>query len=292
MNIHENLKSLVEKERYYTFEILKQLNELDCERLFCELGYSSLFDYCTRELKYSSDQACRRIASARLLRKTPEIAKKVEEGKLTLTHLSKASSLFSKVEMNQSEKIELFSRLEETSNNVCEKIIREIAPILHVQEKIKPVQKNLHEIKFYVDDELLAKIEKIKKIARKNKMDEVLNFLCEKYLTAENKKEEKMQKRQEKIITPTVQGKTTTRYIPVDIKRSVLKRANHRCEFIAANGKRCDGSYKLEYAHLIPYSHGGKTTIENLKMYCKAHNQFDAIQVFGKEKMQTYLWQN
>jgi hypothetical protein len=44
--------------------------------------------------------------------------------------------------------------------------------------------------------------------------------------------------------------------------------------------------------NITPYSQGGKSTIENLKMYCKAHNQFDAIQVFGKRKMQNYLGKN
>lgn len=77
MNIHETLKNLVAQERQYTFLILNKLNELDLNRTYCELGYFSLFDYCTHELKYSSDQAYRRIASARLLKNTPEITKKV-----------------------------------------------------------------------------------------------------------------------------------------------------------------------------------------------------------------------
>ncbi|MDO9181416.1 MAG: HNH endonuclease, partial [Bacteriovorax sp.] len=257
------------------------LNELDLNRTYCELGYSSLFDYCTHELKYSSDQAYRRIASARLLKKTPEIAQKVEEGKLTLTHLSKANSLFNKIELNKSEKLDILSRLEETSNIACEKIMREISPVKQIQEIIKPVQVNLNEIKFYADDELLGKLSKLKQFLRKDKVEEVIEKLCDDYFIREAKKE--------KATLTTQSEKENSRYIQASVKRFVLKRAEHRCEFIGVNGKRCEGTYKLEYAHVTPFAHGGRATTANLKLYCKSHNQFDAIVFFGQEKMRPYL---
>lgn len=99
MNIHQNLKQLVANERACTFLVLEKINELDRTRKFAELGYSSLFEYCTQELKYSEDQAARRISSARLLKTLPEIATKVQTGEITLTHLSKANTLFNHVPM-------------------------------------------------------------------------------------------------------------------------------------------------------------------------------------------------
>ncbi|MCK5073284.1 MAG: hypothetical protein KAQ98_07645, partial [Bacteriovoracaceae bacterium] len=44
---------LVKKERKTTSEILEHLEEIERRRLFCDLKYSSLFEYCTKELKYS-----------------------------------------------------------------------------------------------------------------------------------------------------------------------------------------------------------------------------------------------
>ena len=39
-------------ERAMTLRVLHRLNEIERRRLYLELGYSSLFDYCVRCLKY------------------------------------------------------------------------------------------------------------------------------------------------------------------------------------------------------------------------------------------------
>ena len=283
MNIHLEIKDLVSKERYYTYEILKKLNELDSTRIYCELGHSSLFEYCTNELKYSEDQAYRRIASARLMQKTPEIKNKIKSGELTLSHLSKASSLFNKINLNQEQKLNFFERLTNTSSNQAEKIICEISPKKEVIEKIKPVQKNLNEIKFYADDQLLENLKKIKSILRKDKLDEVIALLCSDFL----KKEAKVPSTLIDQGIPKILKQS--RYIPLKTKKEVAKRADNRCEYTTSDGKRCTSTYKLEYAHTVPFAHGGKNTQSNLKLNCKAHNIFDSITIFGMNKMKPYL---
>ena len=45
--------------------------EIERRRLFAEKGYSSMFDYVVRGLKYSEPAAARRINSARVLAKCP-----------------------------------------------------------------------------------------------------------------------------------------------------------------------------------------------------------------------------
>ena len=44
-------------ERSMTVKTLHRLNEMSRRRLYLKLGYSSLFDYCTRHLKYSASAA-------------------------------------------------------------------------------------------------------------------------------------------------------------------------------------------------------------------------------------------
>ncbi|HKW13245.1 MAG TPA: hypothetical protein VJS69_02045, partial [Candidatus Krumholzibacteria bacterium] len=60
-----SLEQNVARERGMTIEVLHDLNEMERRRLHLDLGYSSLFDYCTRKLKYSSSAAARRIQAAR-----------------------------------------------------------------------------------------------------------------------------------------------------------------------------------------------------------------------------------
>ena len=280
VNIHEIIKKLVATERDSTHQILKKLNELHEGRLYAELGYSSLFEYCTRELKYSSDQACRRIAAAKLLRTLPIMSKSVEAGDLTVTHLSKAQTLFNKVELSQNEKVDILKRMENTSNFEAEKIICEINPKKTMNEKVRPVEKNVNELKVFIDDELLLKLKQIKDQTNHENLNETILFLCNDYL----KKQEKVKTTVDKEAV----GKNS-RYIPTAVKQKIKIRSNQRCEFVSKNGVRCSSCFKLEYAHIVPYSRGGLNTANNLMLLCKAHNQLDALIIFGSEKMGPYL---
>ncbi|MCC6653163.1 MAG: HNH endonuclease, partial [Candidatus Eisenbacteria bacterium] len=48
----------------------------------------------------------------------------------------------------------------------------------------------------------------------------------------------------------------------------------------------CGSRRKLEVDHKVPFALGGATTLENLRLFCRAHNRFEAERVFGKEHMQ------
>jgi len=69
----EALISLTGNERAVIFSILHHLNGLERRGIFREAGYSSLYDYCRRKLKYSENSAFRRIAAARALIVSPEL---------------------------------------------------------------------------------------------------------------------------------------------------------------------------------------------------------------------------
>src|SRR3954466_10847023 len=90
----EKMNCLVKKDRERTIEILHHLKEIERRSLFATLSYQNLFEYCTKELKFSEGAAQRRISSMRLLKELPEIEKKVEEGVLTLSALAKAQTFF------------------------------------------------------------------------------------------------------------------------------------------------------------------------------------------------------
>src|SRR5205085_12153640 len=47
------------------------------------------------------------------------------------------------------------------------------------------------------------------------------------------------------------------------------------------DGRRCGSKEKIEFQHMIPQARGGKTDVENLKLYCQPHNQLAAEQDFG-----------
>src|SRR5690606_25275949 len=58
------------------------------------------------------------------------------------------------------------------------------------------------------------------------------------------------------------------------LKHQVWVRDSGQCTAIdPKTGKRCDSRFKLELDHVEPFSRGGETTQENLRLLCRAHHQ-------------------
>lgn len=73
------------------------------------------------------------------------------------------------------------------------------------------------------------------------------------------------------------------RYIPASIKRAAWRRDEGRCAFAADGGRRCDATIGLEFHHVDPYAHGGKATLANIEMRCRAHNGFEWSRDVGEK---------
>ncbi len=89
-----SLRELVAVERSTTAEILEFIREVDQRRLYLKKGFSSLFVFLTEDLGYSNAAAQRRIQSARLLERLPEIKAGISSGAVTLSQASLLASVF------------------------------------------------------------------------------------------------------------------------------------------------------------------------------------------------------
>src|SRR5690606_13389360 len=81
----QKTKVLVNEERRMTAEVLRHLSEIERRKLFGRRGYSTLFEYAVRELKYSEAAAQRRILAMRLLNELPQVEEKIQSGELSLS---------------------------------------------------------------------------------------------------------------------------------------------------------------------------------------------------------------
>ena len=76
------LSKLVRCENDLLSDMLAHLAELDERRLYLELGFTSMFAYCTDALGLCKSSAYRRIAAARVCRRYPEVFARVAAGEL------------------------------------------------------------------------------------------------------------------------------------------------------------------------------------------------------------------
>jgi 5-methylcytosine-specific restriction endonuclease McrA len=73
------------------------------------------------------------------------------------------------------------------------------------------------------------------------------------------------------------------RRIPNATRRQVVERDGLQCSYVSPDGERCPSRQFLQFDHERAWALGGKSTPENSRILCAAHNQFMAEQDFGRE---------
>ncbi len=84
-------------------------------------------------------------------------------------------------------------------------------------------------------------------------------------------------------------GGAKGRRIPAAVKRAVWSRDGGRCAFIGQDGRRCEAAERLEYDHVRPWSLGGASTADNLRLLCRPHNQWLGRRLFGDRRRRAPL---
>jgi hypothetical protein len=270
-------------EREATTRLLHHLCEVQRRRLFALSGCSSLFDYCVRALKMSEPQAARRVNAARMLKEFPQIEEKIQSGALSLTAVSQAQVFFRKeTSVSKEKKAGILQELENQPSRKAEKILLSHSsnPEVPKKERVRAITETLSELRLTLDKETMENLERLREIwshkmpgASMADLVKAMAAYCRQKLDPDVKTEPKKHSS-----TPAPEG----RYIPVPIKRAVSKRDKGCCTYEdPTTGRRCGSRYQLEFDHKVPFARGGKSTVENLRLRCRAHNQWHAIEAYG-----------
>ncbi len=283
-NLLTATNQLVKQEREILTMILHHLREVERRRLFSSLKYSSLFAYAVGELKYSEDQAARRIAAMRLMRDVPEIEEKISSGALTLSNLGLAQTLFTKErqagrQVSVDGKIEILHQLENQSAREAQRIVAEINPEM---KRTKRLDFDLVE-----DEELRAKLLKVKglfaHIDPNMRLEDVLHRLCDAEIAKKARPAAVASRSGSSETASKFKSPATSRAdSKAEIRRQVWRRDNARCT-------RCSSTHAVQEDHILPRAAGGLDTLDNLRLLCRSCNQRAAIEYFGLRKMDRYL---
>lgn len=69
--------------------------------------------------------------------------------------------------------------------------------------------------------------------------------------------------------------------LSICVRRIIFQR-DRCCQFKdSSTGKICGSRYQLEIDHKIPVAHGGSNDLSNLRLTCRAHNQWLAVEKMG-----------
>jgi hypothetical protein len=67
-------------------------------------------------------------------------------------------------------------------------------------------------------------------------------------------------------------------------KRAVWVRDLGRCAYVGPNGHRCNERRFVEFHHVAPYALGGESTVDNIELRCRRHNDYEGRLYFGKRR--------
>ena len=284
-------------------ELLSVLIEMRKERIFSILNYSGIFDYCVSELRLSRAQAYYFKTVAEKSEEVPELVKAISDGQITLSEARRITPVITKLNhLEWIEKAKTFSQLE------LERQVTAVNPSAHTKEKIKPIAKDLSELKVTIDAEMEEDIKALREILSQKtgkpaSLKDVIQWtikVCRDKFDPIRKAERFLSKKQaaptgkqgainnknfslgkkpqiETIETSKTQNISVQQRkrlpIPAAIQHQVNLRDLRQCTFQDGTGRRCQQKRWLHFHHNLEVSRGGLNNIENLKLVCSWHHR-------------------
>jgi hypothetical protein len=307
-----SVAKLVGSHRDLTVRLVAHLAEIEDRRLHLLQGFSSMFEFCTKELGFSEGGAFRRILAARLARRFPIVYSLLASGSVTLSTLELLREWLT--EQNHQE---LFEAVERKSKREVQMLLAVRFPRtagssrIRRQANIEPLSGDWFKVEFAASDALRQKLELCRDLMSHANPSRDLAVVVERavdLLLAELER-----KRLGKLKHPRTDGTTCTsgrqffgstkssqRNRPAKAsprtrtisgignrtRRRVFERDGLRCTFVAESGRRCEARAFLELDHIDPKALRGANSADNLRVLCRAHNQFQAERVFGREHIE------
>ena len=317
-----DLRTHLSQERGSTAELVADIGEVDARRLYAPAGYSSMFAYCVEQLHLSEDAAYKRIQVARAARAFPAIFGAIADGRL---HLSGAVLIAPHLNAENAES--LIRATTHKSKRVIEQLIAERFPrsellglvqAIPVSEcefrpeeagaqlapgqvesaitpaaphpptaRVTPVGPQKYAYQFNVAQSGHEKFEYLRALlghqVPSGNRDEIFELAMDLAIRELEKSKFSATSQPRDARRPT----QSPRHIPARVQRAVWVRDGGRCSFVGENGHRCDARRSLEFDHIQPVARGGDSSVGNVRLLCRTHNQLEAERTYGAAFVQT-----
>jgi 5-methylcytosine-specific restriction endonuclease McrA len=292
------LGALAAQERESVADVVEHLSELDRRANVAKTGHATLFDYCRRALRYSEHAAFLRIRAARAVRGTPRLLDDLRSGRI---HLDAVARLAPHLTPQNSDSIislasgaskldvmTLVAQLGGESRPPQRDVILPL-PRAPGAERV-PASGELPEviappesvrIAFTADGEMLSMLERLKSAWRhrfpEGRLEDVIRDACAQCLA-------RMTPRPRRDAAAPARTGPRSRRIPAAVKAQVRERDKGRCVFVGPDGTVCGSAEFIQFDHIIPWSDGGPSTADNVRLLCRAHNLWRAKERFGPRR--------
>jgi len=312
--------SLLACDRRTTAQLLAHIAEIDARHLYLRAGFESMQAYCVRELHLSTDAAAKRLQVARLARQLPVLFEAIADGRLHLKAvrlMAPRLNSFNVIELIEAAAGKTASEVEivlanrfpqaeplRLDDGIAPQIIvpqtlgenshapghasfspPAIAITPKVRTKIAAIAPERYTLQVTLQGSTCNKLRRAQELlghaVPSGDVAQVLDRALDLLVGHLEKRKFGMGSKPR-----PERPAATTRCITVQTRNAVHERDGGTCTALKPNGWRCNSTKNLEYDHIVPVALGGKSTMDNLRLVCRAHNQAAAEEVFGLEHIE------
>jgi hypothetical protein len=315
-----DLDAAVRRNRATTAIELAHIAEFDARELFIPAAHPSMVSYCEHVLHLSEDSARKRIHAARAARNFPAIFEMVADGRLHLSAVLMLAPYLSPGNARELLEAATHRTKRETEQILGQRFPRPSQPMLPpiagfpddesvAQDHDAPVSgerapgRVQNETVVAEPDSVAPgparapwpitvdptdhdKIREAQALLShqipSRDVTKVLSRLIELGLAQLRKQKHGAGRRPR---SNTQRASNNPRHIPNTVKQAVWVRDKGQCTFTSESGHRCPAREFIEFDHAEPVARGGIATVANIRLRCRAHNQYDAERAFGSEFM-------
>jgi len=319
------LASLLARDRATTAELLAHLAEVDARRLYLPAAHPSMFSYCVHQLRLSEDAAYKRIQAARVARRFPVLFEALADGRLHLTAVGllapyltpeNAEELLAAAAHRTKAEIEaMLARRFPRSETIALVQVPPAAP-LGVEERLAPaqveprgperVEASRHELapaqvpppsrlapvaperfllQLTIGRSTQDKLRYAQRLLGHTIPSGDLAQVVDRALDALIAQLEKRKFAATRRPRPSGCPSANPRCIAAQVRRAVWERDEGQCTFVSQAGRRCPARTRLEFDHVQEVARGGRASVAEIRLRCRAHNQYGAERTFGAEFM-------
>jgi hypothetical protein len=190
--IHQNAVRVSQKYLRCESELIQVIQDVDQNKIFYKLRYSSLFDYAQRELKLSPDVALNFIAVARKAIQVPELKLAIDEGSLTVSKARKITPVLTST--NKTHWLELAKT---STQKTIEKEVARVMPQSAVKEQAKYISDERLKVTLGLSEKNFKMLKRSQDIeSKKARRPLTLEETLEKLLEAHHEKNEPVMRAQ------------------------------------------------------------------------------------------------
>jgi hypothetical protein len=302
------LKDLLSRERTTLVPILEGIAKIEERKLYLELGYDSMWAFLKRELGQSEAMIHYRLASSRMLRRFPQVAEPLRNGRLCMTVLASLAKVLTEENVD-----ELIAEAMGKPTNEVKKIVRRLDP--------KPVPKDVVTESPRSSEVIpMRAAQQVQVVAAQPVRTEVLTAsLLRVHMTVSQDyvdllKEMRgelshtmpgaadfeiliecmriarktMKKRKGIVDKPRADRVAEDGTITQSVKRTVEKRDQGKCQWPSEDGGICGSAYRIEFHHKQDRAKGGLGTPENVIQLCEKHHLLATEIAWGEERIAKY----